>query len=257
MMNAGHADALLYHPGLVAEATGFGLDVQTWAGGASAATATAAMTWLGGAVAVGLQTLQYAVTSPDAGGEQDALFDPIGTPASERVATVGYARTVLGVRTGIAGKWIEERIGGAQASTGAVDVGIARTVRQITLGLSAQNLGPGLRSTSTPSPLPRRFSLGAGMYGRQVGPLDAGITGAVVRRNDGEILVGGGIELGYWPITGRTFVGRLGVQNVPEGSASPFSFGLAFWGDDLVLEWAWRRFSGPAEGTHRFGVRWR
>ena len=57
---------------------------------------------------------------------------------------------------------------------------------------------------------------------------------------------------------GRTFVGRVGVRRVPEGEASPVSLGFAFWGDDLVLEWAWQPFGDPVDaGTHRFGIGWR
>jgi hypothetical protein len=65
--------------------------------------------------------------------------------------------------------------------------------------------------------------------------------------------------VGYWPVRGRTFVGRLGAQVVPEGSdASPFTFGFAFWGDDLVVEWAFQPFDGaPESGTHRFSIGWR
>ena len=99
--------------------------------------------------------------------------------------------------------------------------------------------------------------LGAGAYGRQLGPLDVGLAGHLSYASE-ETVYGGGLELGYWPISGRTFVARIGVQNAPEGSAAdPFTFGFAFWGDDLVLEWAYQGFGDLDVGTHRFGVRWR
>ena len=71
--------------------------------------------------------------------------------------------------------------------------------------------------------------------------------------------LGGGVELGYYPIQGRTFVARLGFQDVPEDSeAAPVTMGFAFWADDLTIEWAFRPVSDADEGgTHRFGVRWR
>ena len=50
---------------------------------------------------------------------------------------------------------------------------------------------------------------------------------------------------------------RAGVHRVPEGVGSPFTFGFAYWGDSLVLEWAYQRFGDLGEATHRFGVRWR
>ena len=71
-------------------------------------------------------------------------------------------------------------------------------------------------------------------------------------------MVGGGVEIGYWPISGRTFVARIGVRQLEEGTdASPLSLGFAFWGDDVVLEWAFRPWEGDETGTHRFGIRWR
>jgi hypothetical protein len=260
MMNAGASDALFYHPGLVSGASGFGMDVQTWSGGASAASASAATDWFGGTVALGLQTLQYGAPATEVHllpGGQDVLFQLGPAPTSERVASVGYGRRVLGVRLGLVGKLVEERIAGERDATGAVDVGAATTVGPLTVGLSAQNLGPDMGFVSGDAPLPTRITLGAGAYGRQVGPLDVGLAGALTRRDDGEVVAGAGLEVGYWPVEGRTFVGRIGAHRVPEGVGSPFSFGLAYWGDDLVVEWAYQRFGDLGEGTHRFGVRWR
>lgn len=260
MMNSGHADALFYHPALVGDASGFGLDLQLWSGEASGATASAAMSWLGGGVAVGLQTLQYG-SEPTSGtllpSGQDVLFD-VGSPTtSERVATVGYGRRLFGLRVGAAAKLVEERRSGEHDATAAVDVGVATNLGPLVVGLTAANLGPDLELAGTTSPLPSRITLGAGAYGRPLGPLDIGLSGALTRRDDGELVAGAGLELGYWPVVGRTFVARIGVQRVPEGEASPLTLGFAFWGDDLVLEWAYRDFGALGEGTHRFGIRWR
>jgi hypothetical protein len=260
MMNAGHADALFYHPALVDDASGFGLDLQAWSGEATSATASAAMAWLGGGVAVGLQTLQYggAVTgSTPLPPGQDVLFDPAAPVTSERVASVGYARRIFGFRVGAAAKLVEQRQNGDRDATGAVDVGLARNLGPLVVGLTAANLGPDLSLPGGSTPLPTRITLGAGAYGRQVGPLDMGLAGALTRRDDGELLAGAGLEVGYWPIVGRTFVARIGVQRVPEGDASPLTLGFAYWGDDLVVEWAWRDFGALGESTHRFGIRWR
>lgn len=260
MMNARHADALFYHPALVADASGFGLDVQRWTGEGSAATASAAMAWLGGAVAVGLQTLQYgAPTGPVEAypGGQDLLFDLGPAPTSERVATVGYARTLMGIDVGVSGKLVEQRIAGERQAVGAVDVGAATEVGPLVVGLTARNLGPAMDFADGPAPLPRRYTLGAGAYGRPTGPFDLGLTGAVTWNEDAWVPAAG-VELGYWPIQGRTFVARAGVRRIPDGDASPFTFGFAFWGDDVVLEWAYQAFGGELnQASHRFGVRWR
>ena len=103
---------------------------------------------------------------------------------------------------------------------------------------------------------PSRLVLGAGAYGQQVGIFDVGLTGAL-SYSESQTVASGGVEVGYWPIRGRTFVARAGVRQVPEGDGSPFSFGFAFWGDNVVLEWAYRPFGELDTGTHRFGVRWR
>lgn len=261
MMNSGHADALFYHPALVGAASGFGLDVQVWSGEATSATASAAMPWFDGGIAIGLQTLQYGGTAlrettllPSG---QDVLFD-VGHPTtSERVASVGYGRRLFGLRVGAAAKLVEQRVSDERDATAAIDVGVATALGPFTVGLSAANLGPDLEMASGRTPLPTRITLGAGAYGRPVGPVDLGLSGALTRRDDGEVIAGAGLEVGYWPINGRTFLARIGVERVPEGEASPLTLGCAFWGDDLVLEWAYRDFGGLGEGTHRFGVRWR
>jgi hypothetical protein len=259
MMNAGYSDVVFYHPGLIQGASGFGLDVQTWRGGATSATVSAATSWFGGSVAIGLQTLQYGAPATAVQvlpGGQDMLFQLGPAPTSERVASVGYGRRLFGLRMGVVGKLVEERISGERDATGAVDLGAATSVGPLTVGLSAQNLGPRMGFESGTVRLPRRVTLGVGAYGQPVGPFDLGLSGALTRRDDGELVAGAGLELGYWPVVGRTFVARVGAHRVPEGGGSPFTFGFAYWGDDLVLEWAYERFGDLGEATHRFGVRW-
>jgi hypothetical protein len=240
------SEAVFYQPALVQGASGFGLDLQTWSAGASAATASAAVAWFGGSVAIGLQALQYGATAADVRelpGGQDALFQLGQVPGSER---------------GVVGKLVEEHIADERDATGAVDLGAATSVGPLTVGLTAQNLGPDMGFASGTVPLPRRFTLGVGGYTRQVGPLDVGFAGAAVtRRADGKVVAGAGLEVGYWPIIGRTFVARVGVHSVPEGVGSPFTFGFAYQGDNLVLQTAYERFADLGEATWRFGVGWR
>jgi hypothetical protein len=261
-MDAGHADAVFYHPALLTGASGFGIDVQRWGPAASAAAASGAMQWLGGGVGIGLQTLQYGGAAGSGGeallGSQDPLFQPGTEPVSERIATVAYARGVgwFDLDVGIAVSLVDERAGSESNTVTLFDVGVAREVGPFTLGLTAHDIGnkPLLDSGAEPS----RIELGAGAYGQQAGPLDLGYA-AHVALDDDEVTFGGGIEVGYWPISGRTFVARLGFQHVPDGSdAAPFTTGFAFWGDDVTVEWAFRPVSDADEGgTHRFGMRWR
>jgi hypothetical protein len=258
MMNARHAEAIFYHPALLRGASGFGMDIQRWDTKSSATAISAAMSWLGGSVGVGLQTLQYgapdAATASPAG--QDDLFTLGPLPVSERVASVGYARELFGIDVGLVTKFVEERVGGSRDATVLWDAGVASDVGPVKVGLSYQNVGQDLTILGADVDRPDRLTLGAGAYGKQLGPLDVGLT-AAVSRVGGETIPAGGLEVGYWPIRGRTFVGRVGVRRVPHGDANPLSVGAAYWGDNLVLEWAYQPFDGELSGTHRFGVRWR
>ncbi|MGY8777948.1 MAG: hypothetical protein ACKVIN_07470, partial [Longimicrobiales bacterium] len=95
VMNAGHADALFYHPALLAGASGVGFEIQRWGANSSSATVSAAVQWLGGGVGIGVRTLQYSAFGAGmlaAPAGQDHLFGFGSVPVSERVATIGYAR---------------------------------------------------------------------------------------------------------------------------------------------------------------------
>jgi hypothetical protein len=255
MTDTRDADALFYHPGLLADAEGYSLEVQTWRE-ASAASAAFATPWHGFGVALGLQVLQFGLPSSDeAPSGQDHLFRPGEVPASERVASLGFGRAVGGFRWGLTGKLAEERVGASRDAFTLLDIGVARELGPFQLGLTYQGLsGGGDRGWKQPA----RLTLAAGRYGEPVGIFDLGASAAVSRRGDGEVLAGVGLEVAYWPVNGRTFLGRMGLQRVPDGDGSPVSFGLAFWGDTIALEWAFRPFGGEVGGgTHRFGLRWR
>ncbi|MDP2956938.1 MAG: hypothetical protein Q8N53_11005 [Longimicrobiales bacterium] len=272
---ARHADGLFYNPALLVGSTGFGIEIQQWSHESSSATAAAAGPWLGGGVAIGLQSLQFSQPSTSAPDGQDHLFASGRVAVSERVATVGYARKLFGVELGGAAKLAEVRLGGARSTVALVDLGAARGVGPFVVGLAVKDLGErpfdaeddgegegGDREgekegegegEGADSP---RIVLGAGAYGQPVGIFDLGLS-AAVSHGDDRTSVGGGVELGYWPVNGRTFLVRLGAQSVPSGSdASPLTFGFAFWGDDLRLEWAYQDFGASGSGTHRFGVSW-
>ncbi len=260
VMDSGHADALFYHPSLLTNARGFGLETQRWGPSSSSAAVSAAIQAFGGGIGVGLRTLQYSsfgsgdLAAPPG---QDHLFALGSVPVSERVATLGYAREVFAdVDLGVAVNLIDGRVGTRRQSVAVFDVGVSRDAGPFVVGLTATSIGdkPILDTGAEPT----RVVLGAGTYGRPVGIFDIGAS-AHVGAADGDATFGAGVEVGYWPIQGRTFVARVGFENVPEGSeAQPITTGFAFWADNFTIEWAFRPFSGADEGgTHRFGVRWR
>lgn len=260
-MSSGHADALFYHPALLTNASGFGGTLQRWNAAGSFATFSAAFDFLGGSWGLGVRSLQYGVPDGDALVSpvgQDHLFVPGGDPVSERAVTLGYARDVIaGVSAGVTMDLVDARIDASQHNVMLFDVGLGTEVGPLTLGLTAHDIGekPFVDYGARPS----RVVLGAGTYGRPTGPFDLGLATNIGLDAADELTWGAGVELGYWPIQGRTFVARLGVQDVPDGSdASPVTMGFAFWADDLTLEWGFRPFSGADEGgTHSVGVRWR
>lgn len=261
---SGHADAIFYHPALLSGAGGFGLDVQRWSAEGTAAAASAAMQWLGGTVGIGLRSLQYgafgsgSLASPTG---QDHLFLAGPVPVSERIATLAYARGLpffdLGIDLGVSVDLVDERVGPSSHRVALFDVSLAREVGPVEVAMSAHDIGE--KPVFDAGDEPALVTLGVGGYGRQVGPLDVGVAGHVALDQQEEARYGAGIEVGYWPIQGRTFVARFGFQDVPDGSdASHFTTGFAFWGDDVTVEWAFRPVSDEDEGgTHRFGVRWR
>jgi hypothetical protein len=210
---------------------------------------------------VGLQFLTYRPSTLDAGAvaaDEEALLASGPFSASEFAATVGYGRSINGTRLGIAAKFIEQRHGGTSDATIAADIGIARQVKSVMLGLSIQNLGPDLDAGGAAGklPLPYRVTFGASLRSRPVGPFDLVTAASVARRRDGEIIPAGGLELSWWPVVGRTFVARIGVRRVPDVGTHPITFGGAFIGDNITLEYAYQGFDAPG-AAHRFGFRWR
>ena len=261
-MNAGHADAIFYHPALLTNARGFGMDTQRWSAAGTASAASGAMQWLGGGIGIGLRTLQYGgpgTGAASAPAGQAHLFTVGSVPVSERIATVAYARSVFaGIAVGAAVDLMDVRVGTASQNVTLFDISASRDVGPVVLGLTAHDIGskPVVDSGNGPSAI----VLGAGAYGKQLGIFDLGFA-ANAGLADDDLTWGGGVEIGYWPIQGRTYVVRFGFDDSMETTgpeASPFTTGLAFWGDNITVEWAFRPVSGADEGgTHRFGVRFR
>jgi hypothetical protein len=247
-------DLAFVHPALVQDLRGMQVGYTRFGSNASAFGVSAAGDWFGGGVALSVRTLEYPGAAGGPGlrgaGLDDFLGDPNGAPGvSESAATLTYGRTLFGVRLGVSGRLFTQRHGDTRSTGQAADIGAATTLGPLRVALSGRNLA------GDPE-LPEEVVLGAGAYGRPLGPVDVGLAAQVRYRDDGEFVVGGGLEVGYWPIRGRTFVGRVGFRNVPEGEASPVTLGGSFWGDSLVLDYAWQPVDG-LDGIHRISVGWR
>lgn len=247
-------DLAFVHPALVQSLSGVQAGYIRLGESGSGYSAAAAADWFGGGVAISVHTLEYVGPAGGPGTRADGLDDLVSSPVggrgvSESAATLTYGRTLRGVQVGVSARAYTQRIGDDRFTGGAADLGIARGVGPLRLALSARNLGGD-------ADLPEEVVLGAGAYGQPLGPLDVGAAAQLRYRDDGELVVGGGLEVGYWPVRGRTFVGRVGLRNVPEGNASPVTVGGSFWGDSLVLDYAYQPVDGR-DGIHRLGVGWR
>lgn len=260
------SDAIFYHPGLLNRAEGMAAGLQWFGAGGTLTGLSAARAWFGGGVALGIQHLAYQVPAGAIGtvdgilglpADEGSLRDSGEAGASEMVVSAGYGRTLLGIRMGAVAKFIDQTLGYRTASTMAVDVGIAMAPGPITVGLSAQNLGPALAIAGGKIPLPTRFTLGASSRNTPVGPMDLSVSTALSYRLDGDLVPSLGLELGYWPVNGRTFVGRVGYRYRSDAySSTPITFGGAFLGDNIILEYAYQGFDA-GDPSHRFGLGWR
>ena len=276
MTNSPQADVLFYNPALLVGVQSFCLDIQQWGTESWTSTAVAARQWLGGGIGIGLPVLHFGAHGPGgytAPSGQAHLFDAGSLPVSERVATIGYAREIKGFNLGLAIKLIEERVAfnkfvasDARTRDGAVwfDAGISKTFFALTTSLSYQNNGDRLFAGEYLGDyqVADRITLGVSSSGMQFGIFDYGITAAITQvrtfKEDSATIPAAGLEISYWPIRGRTFVARAGVQRTPYyEDASPFTFGFAYWGDNLVLEWSFQGMEQSELRTHRFGVSWR
>lgn len=259
VLSRSESDAIFHNAGALIDAGGAGIAAQRYGSSSTLGTFSAATEWFGGTLALGVQALSYGSMVPWLDGIPDdanALLVDLPVGVTELVGSVGYGREILGFNVGVVGKAIEQRVGSGHGTTAAADIGIVRRLMGITFGLSAQNVGPELSNRTGELPLPTRITFGASTPSRPIGPLDVLATSAVSRRHDGEIIPSGGVEIAWWPIQGRTFIGRFGVRRVPGDGASPVTFGLGFRGDVITIEYAFEQFAAPG-ASHRLGLSWR
>ncbi len=253
------ADALFHAPAFGSTLRGFSLGGGWWSDDALALSVSGGGEWFGGALAGGLQTLEY---------EGDVGYDhPLAAEAalggagaqrvSERAATIGFAHRIWKLEVSVAAKLLDLRAGAVNMRGPAFDVAVGRSLGPVRLVLAGQHLGPALESDDFQFTLPARASLSATTSSYPLGPLDIGAAATVAVREDGTFLPGGGLEIGYWPVVGRTFFLRGGLRGV-EGSALPFTLGAGFAGDDIALDYAYAPYEdSPTSRLHRFTVRLR
>lgn len=239
VLSVAESEAIFYQPGLTDGARGFSLS-RAWLGDASAISVSGAGEWFGGGLGVGVQAF-----SAGSRGEQ--------------VASLAYGRsTMFGFRVGAVAKVADQSDAGGHETYGLADVGIARALGPAVLGLAARNLGPDPNFAAGEGRMPTVVTFGAATRTRPIGPFDFLLTARTSFPRDGDFTFGGGAELAYWPISGRTFTARIGFVDGDDSATDPLTFGGGFAGDRITIDYAFQAGEGGSSGDlHRVTLRWR
>lgn len=238
VLSSAESDAIFQQPGLLDAARGIALG-RAWLGASTTAVSmSGAGDWWRGGVGFGIQ----ALTS---------------NGRSEQSASLAYARTTFGLRVGAAARVVDQLEGGNRDTYGVGDIGVARAIGFVTTGVAVQNLGPDPNLAGGRGRLPTAVTLGASTRSRPTGPLDLifAVRSSWVR--DRKFAYGGGIEAGYYPVTGRTFYVRAGASESEE-QLGLLTLGGGFTGDRISIDYAFQAADSDAESAaHRVTLRWR
>jgi hypothetical protein len=251
-------DAIFYHPGLLDAARGIGASLAFFDQAVLVRMSGAADFWRGG-VGFGVQSINYSAPTRTSGAfarGEAGLGEAGGVNASELAVSAGYGRSIRGFRVGLVGRYIEMRVPWERDGTVAGDLGIARRIGFVTAGFSARNLGRAPELEGEEAALPMTLTLGASTQTRAVGPLDVALAAAVSRREDGAVVPHGGVEVAYWPVNGRTFIGRVGIRYIDDSDIRPLTLGAGFVGDRIGIDYGVQGYYG-ADPVHHVGVRLR
>ncbi|WP_420442149.1 hypothetical protein [Candidatus Palauibacter sp.] len=254
----GGAELIFYAPALIGRANGMAVGLQRYGSEGTLATLAGTGSVGLGDFTVGLQYLRYTTEGlPRMPDIQWPAVTGEGPPITEFVASLGHARELFAsVEVGVVAKYLEYQFVSRTERTTLLDVGVAREFGPTMVSVAARNLGSDLELRGRGLRIPTQLALGISTQRFEVGELDMFLTSQVARRRDGEVIPAGGIEVSYWPVQGYTFRLRAGLQRVVEDERSPFTFGIAFTGDALTLEYAFQAFD-VAGNAHRFGLSFR
>ncbi|HEU5220001.1 MAG TPA: hypothetical protein VFU23_15175 [Gemmatimonadales bacterium] len=253
------AEVIFYNPAQIGAIRGTSISLARFGSAATLGTLATAGPFWKGTLGVGVQYLNYESPVSNELFSRPGLL-PAGGPfqSSSLAATIAALVSIKGLRVGIAGKYVQEYIGGLRDGSVALDAGVAREVGRTTIGLSAQNIGSGIDILGTHALLPTRVSLGVASPSILLGPyFDLVAAASVSRERDGRIAPGAGAELIYQPVNGWVFVGRAGVRRVDGGSRpleSPITVGGSFGLDRFWLDYVFQPSRGSS-ASHRIGIR--
>lgn len=251
-------DMIFHNPAQVPSRTGHSLSVSRFGSAATLgmlATSTSAGRF---ALGIGVAWLDHGAFPGDFPARPADLTVRGPLDATSFAATAAVATTLLGMRAGAAIRYAEDRADGERSGKASVDVGLARSLGRVTVGLAAQHLGSDISRDGTVADQPARISVAAMT---QVIPLgvwfDLVLAAGVTWERHRDLSPGGGAEIAWVPLQGWTFAARAGVRRVDGGgspSEHPFSAGASFGVDRFWLDYAFE----PVRGTgsiHRVGIR--
>ncbi len=178
--------------------------------------------------------------------------------------SVSGSRSLFGFAFGVGIALVERTIFTNRDRAVYLNAGVARELAEFRLAASVLGLGTGTSAQAPADQSADVISIGlpnspvvlfqAASNSIEVGPLDMVLAGRM-HLTEGRTSAGGGLELGYWPVTGRTFRLLAGYgQNPVSGETRP-TWGASFSGDAITLEFASYTESGSS--THTLGLRWR
>lgn len=251
-------DAVFVQPGLLNNVTGVTGAAQFWGRGGTLAQLSGGGEWWGGGVALGVRALAYGTQGGNFGLlplDEGELRRRRPAGAAELQLTGGYGRVIRGVRLGAAGTLLQLQAAGNRDLTGAVNVGAAKAFGPAVVSMAALNLGPGVSSSGAELALAREVTATVTpVRTRPLGPLDVSGSLRVSLLEDNHLTAGGGVELSWWPVQGRTFTLRGGFRSLPAVStAQPWTAGAGFQGDRLGLDYAVVPFDA-GRPSHRIGL---
>ncbi len=245
------SEMVFYNPAQIGVATGLSFTVGRYRSAATAASFATASTVGALTIAAGVQWLDYGSSGAFPTPPGDLTLE--GETAQSLAATAAASMRIIGVRWGIAAKYLEERVPGMTPSSAAFDVGAAREFSRFTVALAAQNLGGDLGSAE----LPRRLVVGAAAPRWPFSTwFDLTAVASLSWEREERLMPAGAVELTYVPLEGFVFAARAGARRVEGGTRTrrPYTAGLGFSFDRLSLDYAYEPYSGPG-GAHRFGLR--
>jgi len=250
-------ESVFYNPAQLGIRPGVAVSVESY--GSAATAGAVASTYVFGPIGfgIGVQLLDFDAATPAYSGiapNGEALVTGGTFPASSLVAALGFEMAFKGIRWGAAGKFAEDRAHGVRDGVLLADIGAAKEIGPGTAGVTVQNLGTSARIGGTVAALPTRATLGYGFAGYPLGPLDLAASTAVSVRRGGRVSPAGGVELGYMPIEGVTFAGRVGGRLPEKNAESPVTLGASFTFDRVSLDYGFEPYQGKGSG-HRVGFR--